>query len=98
MIITPELASSSPARMLRMVDLPQPEWPTMQTNSPFSMEKCTWSKTANGAAPRSDGDNFDKPSTRRNSTAHSTVFRVGDSARQPRQQLVEQHADQADQQ
>jgi hypothetical protein len=33
----PALASSSPASTLRMVVLPQPEWPMMQTNSPLSM-------------------------------------------------------------
>jgi hypothetical protein len=35
-----------------MVDLPQPEWPMMQTNSPFSMAKLTRSKTGRGFSPR----------------------------------------------
>jgi hypothetical protein len=39
MITTPLLASSRPASTFRMVDLPQPEWPMMQTNSPLSMLK-----------------------------------------------------------
>jgi len=30
------VARSSPAMMLRTVDLPQPEWPMMAMNSPFS--------------------------------------------------------------
>ena len=46
MITTPSEARSRPARMLRIVVLPQPEWPTMQTNSPFSIVKFTRSKTA----------------------------------------------------
>ncbi len=49
MITSPPLAASRPARMLRMVVLPQPEWPITQTNSPRSSAKETLSKT--GAAP-----------------------------------------------
>ena len=31
--------------MFKMVDLPQPEWPITQANSPFSTPKVTFSKT-----------------------------------------------------
>jgi ABC-type nitrate/sulfonate/bicarbonate transport system permease component len=41
---TPPEAVSSPARILRMVVLPQPEWPMMATNSPLSMAKLRSSK------------------------------------------------------
>jgi len=33
-MISPSVGLSSPARMLRRVDFPQPDGPTMQTNSP----------------------------------------------------------------
>ena len=33
-MMCPSLGESRPARMLRMVDLPQPEWPMTQANSP----------------------------------------------------------------
>ncbi len=36
--ISPEVISSSPAIMLRSVDLPQPEGPTSTRNSPSSTE------------------------------------------------------------
>ena len=45
----PSLPCSSPASVLRMVVLPQPEWPMMQTNSPRRMPKFTRSKTASEA-------------------------------------------------
>ena len=45
----PALALSSPASTLRMVVLPQPLWPMMQTNSPCAMVKLTSSNTARGA-------------------------------------------------
>src|SRR5450830_288182 len=41
----PALAVSSPASTLRMVVLPQPEWPMMQTNSPRASEKLTSANT-----------------------------------------------------
>jgi hypothetical protein len=41
----PELAVSRPASTLRMVVLPQPLWPMMQTNSPLSMAKETSANT-----------------------------------------------------
>lgn len=37
MTTAPLVGSASPARMFMIVDLPQPEWPRMQPNSPFSM-------------------------------------------------------------
>ncbi len=41
----PEVAVSSPASTLRMVVLPQPEWPMMQTNSPRSSVNDTSANT-----------------------------------------------------
>jgi hypothetical protein len=41
----PLVAVSSPASTLRMVVLPQPLWPMMQTNSPLSMAKDTSANT-----------------------------------------------------
>ena len=40
---------------LRMVVLPQPEWPMMQTNSPFSMWKWMSSNTGGLVFPPSAG-------------------------------------------
>ena len=45
----PALALSRPASTLRMVVLPQPLWPTMQTNSPWLMPKLTPSNTGSAA-------------------------------------------------
>ena len=45
----PALAVSRPASTLRMVVLPQPLWPMMQTNSPSAMSKFTPSKTGSAA-------------------------------------------------
>ena len=36
---TPRLGSSRPAMMFSTVDLPQPEWPMMEMNSPWSMRR-----------------------------------------------------------
>ncbi len=41
----PALAVSRPASTLRMVVLPQPLWPMMQTNSPCCISKLTPSNT-----------------------------------------------------
>ena len=41
----PDVAVSSPASTLRMVVLPQPEWPMMQTNSPRSSVNDTSANT-----------------------------------------------------
>ena len=46
----PPLAVSSPASTFRIVVLPQPEWPMMQTNSPRSMPKLTFSNTGSARA------------------------------------------------
>src|SRR5215212_11726317 len=40
----PELGVSTPPRMCNSVDLPDPEGPTMATNSPFSTPKLTLSR------------------------------------------------------
>jgi len=39
--ISPELIVSRPATILRSVDFPQPEGPTMTTNSPSAMSMLT---------------------------------------------------------
>ena len=38
---SPSVMSSSPAIMLRQVDLPQPDGPTRMTNSPSAMSRLT---------------------------------------------------------
>lgn len=39
MMIPPSVMSDSPASIINCVDLPQPEWPMTQTNSPLAMSK-----------------------------------------------------------
>ena len=41
--------------MLSRVDLPQPEWPMMETYSPFSMPTVMSPSTSVACAPRSEG-------------------------------------------
>src|SRR5947208_2401497 len=90
MITSPLVASSRPARMLRIVDLPQPECPMMQTNSPLSIAKLTSENTVNGASPRAPAKTFDSPSTLRKSFC--TLFLVGDEPCEPAKHKIEQHA------
>src|SRR5690606_1632613 len=49
--IAPRSAFSNPAMMLSMVDLPQPEGPTIATNSPSATSKLTSSTTARSPNP-----------------------------------------------
>src|SRR5690606_38098995 len=46
-ISPPELVSSRPAIRLSTVDLPQPEWPISETNSPLAMLRLTSAKAWN---------------------------------------------------
>ena len=62
----PAEGRSSPASTLRIVVLPQPEWPTMQTNSPLAMPKSTPSKTV--SSPRLEANRLARPSMRRNAS------------------------------
>src|ERR1043165_7826235 len=57
----PSSALAKPAMMFMRVDLPQPEGPTMATNSPSATEKVTPSMT--GSLPLGDGKLFFNPST-----------------------------------
>ena len=45
----PEVGASSPARMLRIVVLPQPDGPSRHTNSPSPTSNDTWSTAVTGA-------------------------------------------------
>src|SRR5215216_219841 len=47
----PELGVSTPPRMCSRVDLPEPEEPTMATNSPFSTLKLTSSRALTCVSP-----------------------------------------------
>src|SRR5689334_8520884 len=90
----PALALSSPAMMLSSVDLPQPECPTIVTNSPFSMRKCTSLKTQRSPAPSEPEKYFVTWSISRK----DILLRVGELLRQPAESQVEQDADRADSQ
>src|SRR3990167_9243216 len=74
----PDVCSSRPARILISVDLPQPDGPTMQQNSPVGIERLR-SATA-GTTPCFDVNVFDSPSRR--------IFTLGDPQRLQR---VEPH-------
>ena len=47
----PDVAGVSPATMLSSVDLPQPEWPMIETNSPLRTVSDTSRSTSVPAAP-----------------------------------------------
>ena len=54
----PAEGCSRPAMMLSSVLLPQPEWPTIVTNSPCSILKCTSRKTHTSPGPSVAGNSF----------------------------------------
>jgi len=54
----PAEGRSRPAMMLSSVLLPHPEWPTIVTNSPCSMAKCTSRKTQTSPPPSGAGKTF----------------------------------------
>src|SRR5262245_28628028 len=91
-ITVPSLGRSSPASTFRIVVLPQPEWPIRQTNSPRSMPSHRFSNTAVSPKRRA------RPSTLISGRCSMALFRIGHELGEPRQALVEQQADQADQQ
>src|ERR1700756_2328573 len=47
----PVVGSSQPATMRRSVDLPQPEAPIMQTNSPFEIARSTGASASISSSP-----------------------------------------------
>src|SRR5262249_16937683 len=97
----PLVGRSRPARILSTVVLPQPEWPMMQVNSPRFIDSHRSSNTVVSPPPGA-GKRLVMPSIEMNlSVALSVIgasLREGDEAREPRKDLVEHHADQADQQ
>ena len=79
-----------------MVDLPQPEWPMMQTNSPSATSNQTFSKTVSVPRPRGSGNRRARPSTLISGGGIVASFGVGNETLQERHDLVEHHADNAD--
>jgi hypothetical protein len=49
-VMDPDVGAENPATMLIKVDLPQPEWPIMQTNSPAATSRLMFSKATKGPA------------------------------------------------
>src|SRR6267154_2342475 len=88
---TPELAVSRPASTLRMVVLPQPEWPMMQTNSPRSTAKLTPSKTVI-VLPFGAGYVFFRSWISRKAMP---LLDVGNEFLEPADREIERHADHA---
>src|SRR6185503_105658 len=93
----PSLGVSSPARMLSTVVLPQPEWPMMQVNSPRCIDSQRSSNTV-VVPPPGAGKRLVMPSIEMNLSVIGSSLREGDEAGEPREDLVEHHADQPDQQ
>src|SRR5262245_50786009 len=62
-MMCPALGVSRPARMLRMVDLPHPEWPITQANSPSATVNHRSSKTVSSPLPEGSGKRLASPST-----------------------------------
>src|SRR5689334_8629369 len=91
-VTLPRSGRSKPAMMFIKVDLPQPDGPTMATNSPSSTSKPTLSIT--GSAPRLDTKPLLTPST--------TIFLAdiapshGLDALEQARDAVEQQTDHAD--
>src|SRR5690606_24474200 len=93
MMMTPPDGASRPASAFRTVVLPQPEWPITQTNWPFSTLKLRSSNTTVSGREFVPGKIFSRPWISRKAMAS---LHVGDQLRESREQLVQDHADQAD--
>src|SRR5262249_25688395 len=92
----PSVGWSRPARMLSTVVLPQPECPMIQVNSPRCIDSHRSSNTV-VVPPPGAGKRLVMPSIEMNLSVIRTSLREGDEAREAREDLVEHHADQADQ-
>src|SRR5580704_2848668 len=92
-ITAPSLGVSSPARMLSTVVLPQPEWPITHANSPRWIESQRFSKTAT-SPPEGAGYRLAIASIEMNLSV-ITSFRERHHAGEARENLVEQHANKA---
>src|SRR5882757_6950513 len=95
-ITVPADGTSSPARMLSTVVLPQPEWPMMQVKSP----RCIGSHRSSNTVvvpPPAAGNRFAMPSIEMNFCAIS-LFRKRHQPGEPRQYQIEQHAHHSNQQ
>src|ERR1700733_4974415 len=95
-ITAPSLGVSSPAGMLSTVVLPQPEWPITHANSPRWIDSQRFSKTATSPPPGC-GYRLAIASIEMNLSVIAS-FRERHHAGEAREYLVEQHADEADQQ
>src|SRR6185312_14613110 len=91
----PSLGWSRPARMFNTVVLPQPEWPITQPNSPRPIDSQRFSKMEVWP-PLAPGYRRAMPCMEMNLSVIA-LFREGDLARESRKDVVEQHADDADQ-
>src|SRR5262249_61388020 len=91
--------ASRPARMLSTVVLPQPEWPITQANSPRGIDSQRSSNTV-VTPPPGAGKRLVTPSIEMNFSVMPSVssLRKRHQPRRPREQLVEDHADDADHQ
>src|SRR6202008_2626627 len=96
-ITAPSDGRASPARRLRTVGLPQPEWPMMQANSPRAIDSQR-SRNTVVSPPAAAGKRLLMPSIEMKRALTTGSFREGDEPGCPRQQLVEHHADQPDHQ
>src|SRR5436190_12901998 len=92
----PSEGASRPARMLSTVVLPQPEWPMMQVNSPRCIDSHRSSNTV-VVPPPAAGKRLAMPSIEMNFCA-TVLFRERHELGGAREQQVERHADEADQQ
>src|SRR5690606_11925597 len=90
----PALASSRPAIRLRTVDLPQPEWPISETNSPRAMLRLmslrAWKR------PFLVSKCLLTPVSSTNLSMAVSLARIVEAPGQPQQALFQRQADQAD--
>src|SRR5579863_4794551 len=94
-ITTPSLGASSPARILSTVVLPQPEWPITHANSPRGTDSQRFSKTATSSPPGC-GYRLAIASIEMNLSVMAS-FRKRHHAGEAREDLIEQHAHEPDQ-
>src|SRR5688572_18821728 len=78
--IFPLVLGSRPARILSKVDLPQPLWPTIETNSPRSTAKET-SRSASTSVPSRDRYTLESRSTRIDSGTPARIISYSEERR-----------------
>src|SRR6478736_8410968 len=94
---SPRVSMRKPPRILSIVDLPQPDGPTMQTNSPGRMSKLMFSRTWTGCPAVLPGNDIQVSRTRMSGSALSIAPAHFVEFFQPPHQQIENQTDASDQ-